>query len=78
MSEKKTTRTGCGNTETATTQNFASWTFCNSHNAFWHMNKCHDAKFASWLLDKTTATRSGNIELPERDVVVSFYSQDTI
>jgi hypothetical protein len=25
-----------------------------------------------------TATRSGNIELPERDVVVSFYSHDTM
>jgi hypothetical protein len=32
---KKTTRTRCGKRETATTRNFASWTFCNSHNAFW-------------------------------------------
>jgi hypothetical protein len=50
--------------------------FCNSHNAFWHVKKCHDAKFASWLLEKTIATRSGNIELPECDVVVFFYGHD--
>jgi hypothetical protein len=48
------------------------------------MKNCHDAKFASWLLEKTTATtattatRSGNIALPERVVVVSFYSHDTM
>jgi hypothetical protein len=52
--------------------------FCNSHNAFWHVKKCHDVKFASWLLEKTTATRSGNIELPERVMVASFYSHDTM
>jgi hypothetical protein len=75
---KKMTRTGCGNIETATTRNFASWMFCNSHNAFWHVNKCHDAKFVSWLLEKTTGTRSGIMELPERVVFVSFYSHDTI
>jgi hypothetical protein len=40
------------------------------------MKNCHDAKFASWLLEKTTATRSGNTALPERVVVVSFYSHD--
>jgi hypothetical protein len=78
MSEKKTTRTLCGNSERSTTQNFASWTFCNSHNAFWHVKNCHDAKFASWLLDKTTVTRSGKTELPESVVVVSFYSHDTM
>jgi hypothetical protein len=66
MSEKKKTRTRCGKSETATTRNFASWTFCNSHNAFWLVKNWHDAKFASWLLDKTTVTRSSNIELPER------------
>jgi hypothetical protein len=78
MSEKKTTRTRCGNSETATTRNFASWTFRNSHNAFWHVKNGQDAKLASWLLDKTTAMRSGNIELPERVVVFSFYSHDTM
>jgi CxxC motif-containing protein (DUF1111 family) len=77
MSEK-TTRTRCGNIEKATTRNFASWMFCNSHNAFWHVEKCHDAKFKSWLLEKMTTTRSGNIELPERVVVVSFYSHDAM
>jgi hypothetical protein len=74
MSEK-TARTRCGKRETATTRNFASWTFCNSHNAFWQVKNCHDAKFVLWLLEKTittTATRSGNIELPDRVVVVSF------
>jgi hypothetical protein len=75
---KKPTRTRCGNSETAMTRNFASWTFCNSHNAFWHVKNCHEAKFGSWLLEKTTTTRSGNIEWPERDVVVSFYSHDTM
>jgi hypothetical protein len=75
---KKTIRTRCGNSETATTRNFASWTFCNSHNAFWHVKNCHDAKFTSSLLDKTTATRSGNIELPEHVVVVFFYSHNTV
>jgi hypothetical protein len=77
MSEKKT-RTRCGNSETATTRNFSLWTFSNSHNASWHVKNCHEAKFALWLLEKTTTMRSGNIELPERDVVVSFYSQDTM
>jgi hypothetical protein len=75
---KKTTRTRCGNSETATTRNFASWTFCKSHNAFWHLKNCHDAKFALWLLGKTTGTRSGKTELPERVVAVSFYSHDTV
>jgi hypothetical protein len=74
---KKTTRTLCGNSETATTRNFTSWMFCNSHNTFWHVKNCHYAKFASWLLDKMTA-RSGNTELSERVVVVSFYSHDTM
>jgi hypothetical protein len=78
VSEKKPTRTRCGNSETATTRNFAPWTFCNSPNAFWYVKNCHDAKFASWLLEKTTTTHSDNIELPERVVVVSFYSHDTI
>jgi hypothetical protein len=50
--------------------------FGNSHNVFWHVKDCHEAKFASWLLEKTTTTRSGKIELPERDV--SFYSYDTM
>jgi hypothetical protein len=77
MREKKT-RTRCGNSETATTRNFASWKFCNSPKAFWHVKNCYDAKFASWLLDKTTATRSGKTELPERVVVLSFYSHDTM
>jgi hypothetical protein len=77
MSEK-TTRTRYGNIETAPTRNFASWMFCNSNNAFWHVEKCHDEKFASWLLEKTTAKRSGNIELPERGAVVYFYSHDTM
>jgi hypothetical protein len=77
MSEKKT-RTCCGNSETATTQNFALWTFCNSHNTFWHVKNCHEVKFASWLLEKMTTTRSGNTKLSERDVVVSFYSHDTM
>jgi hypothetical protein len=77
MSEK-TTRTRCGNSEAATTRNFALWAFCNSHTAFWHVNKYHDAKFASWLLDKMTTTRSGKTELPERDVVVSFNSHNTM
>jgi hypothetical protein len=75
---EKKTRTRCGNSETATTRNLALWTFCNSHNAFWHVKNCHEAKFASWLLEKTTTTCSGNIELLERDVVVSFYSHDTM
>jgi hypothetical protein len=78
MSEKKTTRTRCGNIKTATTWNFTSWMFCNSHNAFWHVEKCHDAKFMSWLLEKTTGTCSGIMEFPERVVVVSFYSHGTI
>jgi hypothetical protein len=30
------------------------------------------------LLEKTTATRSGNIELLERTVGVCFYSRDTM
>jgi hypothetical protein len=34
--------------------------------------------FRRGFLAKTTATRSGNIELPERVVVVSFYSHDTM
>jgi hypothetical protein len=77
MSEK-TTRTRCGNNETTTTRNFKSWTFCKSHNAFWHVKNCHDAKFALWLLDKTSATRSGNTVLPERVLIVFFYSHDTM
>jgi hypothetical protein len=77
MSEK-TTRTRCGNSETATTRNFALQTFWNCHNAFWDGKNCHEVKFASWLLEKTTTTRSGNIELPECDVVVSFYSHATM
>jgi hypothetical protein len=52
--------------------------FCNSHNVFWHVEKCHDAKLASWLLEKTTATHSGNIDLPERVVIITFYSHDTM
>jgi hypothetical protein len=75
---KKTTRTCCGNNETAMTRNSHRGCFCNSHNAFLGVKKCHDAKFASWLLEKTTAMRSGNIELPERVVVISFYSHDTM
>jgi hypothetical protein len=50
----------------------------NSHNAFWHVEKFHDAKFVSWLLEKMTETRSGIMELPERFVVVSFYNHDTL
>jgi hypothetical protein len=79
--QKKTARTRCGKRETATTRNFASWTFCSSHNAFWQVKNCHDAKFASWLLKKTirtTTTRSGKTELTERVVVVSFNSHDTM
>jgi hypothetical protein len=71
----------CGKRETATTQRFTSWTFYSSHNAFWQVKNRHDAKFASWLLEKMTAmtaTRSGNTELPERVVFVSFYSHDTM
>jgi hypothetical protein len=75
---EKKTRTRCDKSKTAMTWNFASWTFCNSHNTFWHVKNCHDAKFASWLLEKTTVTHSGNIELPECFVVVSFYSHDTM
>jgi hypothetical protein len=48
----------------------------NNHNALWHVKKCHDAKFVSWLLEKTTTMRCGIMELPERVVVVSFYSHD--
>jgi hypothetical protein len=77
MSEKRS-RTLCGDIKTATTRNFASWMFCNSHNAFWQVKHCHDAKFASWLLQKTTGTCSGKMELPERVVVVSFYNHGTI
>jgi hypothetical protein len=43
----------CGKRKTAMSRNFASWTFCSSHNAFWQVKNCHDAKFASWLLEKT-------------------------
>jgi hypothetical protein len=53
------------------------WQYQNSHNAFWHVKNCHDAKIVSWLLEKTTETRSGMMELPERFVVVSFYSHGT-
>jgi hypothetical protein len=35
--------------------------FCNSHNAFWLVSICHKAKFALWLLEKTTTTRCGKI-----------------
>jgi hypothetical protein len=52
--------------------------FFNSHNAFWHVKNCHEVKFTSWLLDKMITTRSGKTELPERFVVVSFYSHDTM
>jgi hypothetical protein len=52
--------------------------FCNSHNVFWQVKNGHDAKFSSWLLEKTTTTRSDKIELPERVVVVSFCSHGTM
>jgi alpha-mannosidase len=38
--------------------------------------KCHDAKFVLWPLKKMTTTRSGIMKIPQRVVVVSFYSHD--
>ena len=72
------TTTRCGIRETAKTRNFASWLFLNTNNAVWHVKKCHDAKVASWLLKEMTTTRSGNMKIPERVVVVSFYSHYAI
>jgi hypothetical protein len=76
LSEKTGAR--CGDSETATTRTFELWTCCNSHIAFWHVKNSHESKFASWPLVKTIATRYGDIELPERVVVVSFYSHHTM
>jgi hypothetical protein len=54
------------------------WLVLNNHNALWDVKKSHDAKSVSWLLEKPTTTRYGIMELPERVVVVSFYSHDTM
>jgi hypothetical protein len=73
-----TTRMRCGFRETATTRNFASGLFLMSHNAFWQFKKCHDAKFASWLLKKMSTTSFGIMKIPRRVVILIVQNKSVI
>jgi hypothetical protein len=75
---KETTRTRCGFKETATTLNVALWLLLKSHNAFWHLKKCHDVIFVLWLVKKTTRTRCGIMKIRQRIVVVLYNGHDAM
>jgi hypothetical protein len=61
MSEKKRPERVVANAKQPRPEISRRGRFVNSHNAFWQVKNCHDAKFASWLLEKTTTTCSGKI-----------------